>query len=152
MIQQEVDAMLRQTAVRLQQQGMDVSKLFTPDIMPKLRENSRSEASSRIIRSLSLREIGNRESLTVPSEEVNARVKELMQEFAGQDIDIKKLRTYVENEMLTEIILDWLVEHSTVELVPEGSLKAESEEVVESSPEEESLEATATEQNDTVSE
>ncbi|MBW4603215.1 MAG: trigger factor [Calothrix sp. FI2-JRJ7] len=146
MIQQEVDAMLTQTAMRLQQQGMDVRKLFTPEIMPKLRENSRGEASDRIVRSLSLREIGNRESLKITDEEVNARVSELMKEYKDQDIDEDKLRSYIENEMLTEKILDWLVERSTVELVPEGSLKAEepeaSEEVLESSQSEESSETT----------
>lgn len=144
MIQQEVDAMLTQTAMRLQQQGMDVRKLFTPEIMPKLRENSRGEASDRIVRSLSLREIGNRESLKVTDSEVNARVSELMKEYKDQDIDEDKLRSYIENEMLTEKILDWLVEHSTVELVPEGSLKTEEpealEEVLESSQSEESSE------------
>jgi trigger factor len=135
LIQQEVDAMLTQTAMRLQQQGMDIRKLFTPEIIPKLRENSRGEASERIIRSLSLREIGNRESIKVSEEEINARVSEVMQEYADQEIDHEKLRSVVENEMLTEKILDWLVEHSTVELVPEGSLKAEEPENAEESSE-----------------
>ncbi|MBF2064799.1 MAG: trigger factor [Calothrix sp. C42_A2020_038] len=141
MIQQEVDAMLTQTAVRLQQQGMDVRKLFTQDIVSKLRENSRAEASEKIVRSLTLREIGKRESLKVADEEVNTRVNELMQEYAGQDIDEDRLRTVVENDMLTEKILDWLVEHSTVELVPEGSLKVEEpEEIVDSLQSEEAQE------------
>jgi trigger factor len=131
MIQQEVDAMLTQTAMRLQQQGMDVRKLFTADIVQKLRENSRGEASDRITRSLSLREIGNRESLKVSSEEVDVRVSELMQDYNEQDIDPERLRSYVENEMLTEKILDWLVEHSNVELVPEGSLQTEEKEATE---------------------
>ncbi len=156
MIQQEVEAMLTQTAMRLQQQGMDIRKLFTPDIMPKLRENSRGEASDRIKRSLSLREIGNRESLKVSDEEINTRVNELMQEYTDQDIDPDRLRSYVENEMLTEKILDWLVEHSTVELVPEGSLKAsepdasqELEEILDSEESSEPSETTAQEPSDT---
>jgi trigger factor len=33
----------------------------------------------------------------------------------------------VEEELLTEKIMDWLEEHSTIELVPEGSLKASEE-------------------------
>ena len=33
----------------------------------------------------------------------------------------------VENELLTEKIVDWLLQHSSVELVPEGSLSSVAE-------------------------
>jgi trigger factor len=59
MIEQEVDQMLTQTAMRLSQQGLDVKKLFTQDIIPQLRERSRPEAIERLKRSLALIEIGN---------------------------------------------------------------------------------------------
>ncbi|MEH1975793.1 MAG: trigger factor [Nostoc sp.] len=123
LIEQEVDAMLTQTAMRLSQQGLDVRKLFTQDIIPQLRERSRTEAIERIKRSLSLREIGKRESIEVTPEEIAARVTELLQEYPEEkDVDEDKLRSIVENELLTEKIIDWLLEHSSVELVPEGSL------------------------------
>lgn len=144
MIQQEVDAMLTQTAMRLQQQGMDIRKLFTPDIIPKLRENSRGEATQRITRSLALREIGKRESIKVTDEEIQARVGELMTEYADQDVDPDRVQSVVENELLTEKIIDWLLEHSTVELVPEGSLK-QAEAPEESVEIEETQEAEASE-------
>lgn len=126
-VQQEIDAMLSQTAMRLQQQGLDVRKLFTADIIPKLRENSRGEATDRIKRSLALREVGKRESIEVTDEEVKNRVSELMQEYADKDIDPDRLVSAVENEMLTEKIVDWLLERTQVELVPEGSLKKAEE-------------------------
>ncbi len=123
LIEQEVDAMLTQTAIRLSQQGLDVRKLFTQDIIPQLRERSRTEAIERIKRSLSLREIGKRESIEVTTEEIAARVTELLEQYPDeQDVDEDKLRSIVENELLTEKIIDWLLEHSSVELVPEGSL------------------------------
>ncbi|MEH2060328.1 MAG: trigger factor [Nostoc sp.] len=128
LIEQEVDAMLTQTAMRLSQQGLDVRKLFTQDIIPQLRERSRTEAIERITRSLSLREIGKRESIEVTPEEIAARVTELLQEYPEeQDVDEDKLRSIVENELLTEKIIDWLLEHSSVELVPEGSLSPAEE-------------------------
>ncbi|MEH1768249.1 trigger factor [Nostoc sp.] len=134
LIEQEVDAMLTQTAIRLSQQGLDVRKLFTQDIIPQLRERSRTEAIERITRSLSLREIGKRESIEVTPEEIVARVTELLEQYPEeQDVDEDKLRSIVENELLTEKIIDWLLEHSSVELVPEGSLSpAEETEDVES--------------------
>ncbi|MDZ8088320.1 MAG: trigger factor [Nostoc sp. DedQUE12b] len=128
LIEQEVDAMLTQTAIRLSQQGLDVRKLFTQDIIPQLRERSRTEAIERIKRSLSLREIGKRESIEVTPEEIAARVTELLEQYSEeQDVDEDKLRSIVENELLTEKIIDWLLEHSSVELVPEGSLSTAEE-------------------------
>ncbi|MBN3871726.1 MAG: trigger factor [Nostoc sp.] len=134
LIEQEVDAMLTQTAMRLSQQGLDVKKLFTQDIIPQLRERSRTEAIERIKRSLSLREIGKRESIEVTPEEIAARVTELLEQYPEeQEVDEDKLRSIVENELLTEKIIDWLLEHSSVELVPEGSLSpAEETEAAES--------------------
>ncbi|MEH2418335.1 trigger factor [Nostoc sp.] len=134
LIEQEVDAMLTQTAMRLSQQGLDVKKLFTQDIIPQLRERSRTEAIERIKRSLSLREVGKRESIEVTPEEIAARVTELLEQYPEeQEVDEDKLRSIVENELLTEKIIDWLLEHSSVELVPEGSLSpAEKTEAAES--------------------
>ncbi|RCJ28267.1 trigger factor [Nostoc sp. ATCC 43529] len=128
LIEKEVDAMLTQTAIRLSQQGLDVRKLFTQDIIPQLRERSRPEAIERLKRSLSLREVGKRESIEVTPDEIAARVTELLQQYPDeQDIDEERLRSMVENELLTEKIVDWLLEHSSVELVPEGSLNQAEE-------------------------
>lgn len=127
LIEQEVDAMLTQTAVRLSQQGLDVKKLFTQDIIPQLRERSRTEAIERLKRSLGLREVSKRESIEVTPQEIQARVTELLQQYPNEDIDEERLHSVVENELLTEKIIDWLLEHSSVELVPEGSLSAASE-------------------------
>ncbi|NDJ20453.1 trigger factor [Nostoc sp. B(2019)] len=127
LIEQEVDAMLTQTAIRLSQQGLDVKKLFTQDIIPQLRERSRTEAIERLKRSLSLREISKRESIQVTPEEIQARVTELLEQYTDQDIDAERLQSVVENELLTEKIIDWLLAHSSVELVPEGSLSATEE-------------------------
>ncbi|MTJ08700.1 trigger factor [Anabaena sp. UHCC 0204] len=123
-IDQEVDAMLTQTAMKLSQQGIDVKKLFTQDIIPQLRDRSKPEAIDRLKRSLSLQEIGKRESIAVTAAEVQARVTELMVEYPDQDLDEDRLRGVVEEELLTKKIVDWLLEHSSVELVPEGSLTA----------------------------
>ncbi|BAZ30044.1 trigger factor [Cylindrospermum sp. NIES-4074] len=127
LIEQEADAMLTQTAIRLSQQGLDVRKLFTQDIIAQLRERSRPEAIERLKRSLALQEIGKRESIEVTPEEIASRATELLQQYEDQDVDEERLRSVVENELLTEKILNWLLEHSSVELVPEGSLSASEE-------------------------
>ncbi len=121
-IDQEVDAMLSQTAMKLSEQGIDVKKLFTQEIIPQLRERSKPEAIERLKRSLSLQEIGKRESIEVAAAEVEARVTELLTEYADQDLDENRLRGVVQEELLTKKIVDWLLERSSVELVAEGSL------------------------------
>lgn len=139
LIDQEVDAMLSQTAMKLSEQGIDVKKLFTQEIIPQLRDRSKPEAIERLKRTLSLQEIGKRESIEVAAAEVEARVTELLTEYADQDLDEKRLRGVVQEELLTTKIVDWLLERSSVELVAEGSLtppeepdsEAEAAEVVQ---------------------
>ncbi|WP_414566427.1 MULTISPECIES: trigger factor [unclassified Anabaena] len=148
LIDQEIDAMLTQTAMRLSQQGLDVRKLFTQDIIPQLRERSRDEAIERLKRSLGLREVGKRESIELTPDEIQARVNELLEQYADQDIDPVRVRSVVENELLTEKIVDWLLAHSTVELVPEGSLSpAEEETAAESATTEPQTEEVSAETN-----
>ena len=137
-IDQEIDAILSQTAMKLSEQGIDVKKLFTQEIIPQLRDRSKPEAIERLKRSLSLQEIGKRESIEVTAEAVQARVAELMAEYSDQDLDEARLRGVVKEELLTQKIFDWLLERSSVELVAAGSLtptevpdsEAESIEVV----------------------
>jgi trigger factor len=152
MIQQEVDAMLTQTAMRLSQQGLDIKKLFNQDTIPQLRDRSRPEAIDKLKRTLALREVGKRESIKASEEEIEARKKEIMEEYAEQDVDPDRVQEVVENELLTEKIIDWLLERSSIELVPEGSLNsqatvAEEETVEPSSLEENENDSSDEEQN-----
>lgn len=127
MVEQEIDSMLTQTAMKLTQQGLDVKKLFTREVIPQLRERSREEAIERLKRSLALQEIGNRESLIASEEEINTRIAELKKEYPEENIDSDKLREALEKEIFTDKIMGWLIAHSSVELVPEGSLKVVEE-------------------------
>ncbi|MFM6199699.1 MAG: trigger factor, partial [Dolichospermum sp.] len=128
-IDKEIDAMLTQTAMSLSEQGIDVKKLFTQEIIPQLRERSKPEAVERIKRSLSLQEIGKRESIAVTNEEVEARVTELITQYPNEDLDKNRLAGVVKEELLTKKIVDWLLERSAVELVPEGSLSSTAAEI-----------------------
>lgn len=122
LIKQEVNYMLTQTAMQFENQGMNIKQVFTPEIIQRLREQSRPEAIARIQRTMALGEVAKRESIKVESAEVEAKVKEMLQEYAGQDIDQDRLRQVVEEDLLKKKVFAWLEEHSTIELVPEGSL------------------------------
>ncbi|WP_009632548.1 trigger factor [Synechocystis sp. PCC 7509] len=140
LINQEVDAMLTQTAMQLSRQGIDVKKLFTQDIIPQLRERSRPEAIDSIKRTLALQEVAKRESIEVESAAIEARFTEVMAEFTekDKDIDQDRLREVLADELLTEKIFDWLQANATIELVEEGTL-TKPEELLEEFGEEDTL-------------
>lgn len=147
LIEQEIDAMLTQTAMQMSNQGFDIKKLFTQEMIPQLRERSREEAIDRIKRTIALGEVAKRESLSVEPAAIEAKVNELMEQYQQErDIDPERLRSYVEEDLLKEKIIKWLEEHSTLELVPEGALSSSQE---ESTPEEESGENPPTEETAT---
>jgi trigger factor len=128
LIEQEIDSMLTQTAVQMSNQGFDIKKLFTPETIPQLRQRSLPEAVDRIKRNLALKEVAKRENLTVEPAELEAKVKEVMEQYQDQDIDPERLREFVQDDLVKEKIITWLEEHSTIELVPEGTLSAAAEE------------------------
>ncbi|MBD2077472.1 trigger factor [Phormidium sp. FACHB-592] len=122
LIEREMTYLLNQTAMQLQNQGIDVKRLFNQDTIPMLKERSRPEAIDRIKRTLALGEVAKRESIKVEPNEVKAKVAELMAELGDRDIDPDRLQAVVTEDLLKEKIVDWLLERSTVELVPEGTL------------------------------
>ncbi|MBE9010014.1 trigger factor [Pseudanabaenaceae cyanobacterium LEGE 13415] len=135
MIEREVEYMVTQTAMQLQQQGIDIKRLLNKDTIPMLKERSRPDAIERIKRTLALGEVAKKESLKVEEDELNNKVQELLTELAGRDIDMDRLRSAVEEDLLKEKIMDWLISNSTIELVPEGTLKKDEPEEVEESDE-----------------
>ncbi|MGB7440582.1 MAG: trigger factor [Coleofasciculaceae cyanobacterium] len=125
MIGQEVQNILTQTAVQMESYGMDISKLFNEQTLPQLRERSRPDAIVRLKQSLALEEIAKRESLTVEPEETESKVKELMEQFAGQNADPERVKDFVKSDLLKEKAIKWLEEHATIEMVPKGTLAEE---------------------------
>jgi trigger factor len=120
MIDREVETILTQTAMQMESYGMDVRKLFNAETIPKLKENARPDAMQRLQQSLALQEIAKRESITVEKEELDAKIAEVLEQLAGQDVDQGRVREVVESDLLKEKALRWLEEHGTVELVPKA--------------------------------
>ena len=125
MIDREVQTILTQTAIQMESYGMDIRKLFNAQTLPQLRERSRPDAIVRLKQSLSLEEIAKRESLSATSEEIDAKITEVMEQLAGQDVDPQRVREVVESDLIKEKTIKWLEEHAAIELVPKGSLTPE---------------------------
>ena len=115
LIQQESRNLLEQTAAQFAQQGMDVKSLFTPDLVRNLMESSRPEAEERLRRSLALSALAESEDLKGEDGEIDAKVKEVKKQLAGErDIDPQRLRDAVIDDLLRDKLLGWLEENSTV--------------------------------------
>jgi len=128
-IRREVDYMITQTAMQLEQQGMDIKTMFTSDVINSLRNSTRLEAITRIQRTMALGEIAKKESITVEEDALQAKMAEVLEDLGGNQagIDETRLREVLEEDLLKETIFEWLEANNTVELVPEGTLAKEEE-------------------------
>jgi trigger factor len=115
LIQEEIRALIEQTAGQIAQQGMDVKKLFTPDLVRSLMDTSRPEAEQRLRRNLALRALASSESITVDSQALEARIREVSRDLNERSrVDPARLRSAVEDDLLREALLTWLEDNSSI--------------------------------------
>ncbi len=132
MIDQESNFLLRQTLMNLSEQGIDVNKMVNAELAEQFRKQAMPEAVDRLKRTLALGEIAKLESITVEDDAVEAKMKEILENTREDtnNIDMDRLRSVVEEDLLKDKIMGWLEENGTVELVPEGTLTAAAEDEV----------------------
>ena len=115
LVQQEVRNLVEQTAGQIAQQGMDVRKLFTPDLVRSLMDTSRPEAEQRLRRNLALKALAAAESIEVAAEELEAKLKEVRSGLSDTTrIDPERLRLAVADDLLREKLFAWLESHCTI--------------------------------------
>jgi trigger factor len=115
LVQQEIRNLIEQTAGQIAEQGMDVKKLFTPDLVRSLMDTSRPEAEQRLRRSLALKALADAEGISIEDEALEAKVKEISRGLSQQgNIDPQRLRQAVADDLLQEKLLDWLESNSTI--------------------------------------
>ena len=115
LVQEEIISLLEQTAGQLAQQGMDVKKLFTPQLIQSLRDTSRPEAEERLKRSLALQALAKAEQIELEAGEIEAKVKELSRGFSDSSrIDPDRLRQAVQEDLMRDKLLGWLESHATI--------------------------------------
>lgn len=133
MIERESNFLFRQTLMNLSEQGIDVNKMITPELAESFRKQAQPEAIERLKRTLALGEIAKQELIKVEDDAIDAKVGEILESTRenSKNIDLGRLRSVVEEDLLKDEIMTWLEQHCTVELVPEGTLKAAAEEDAE---------------------
>ncbi|QPN67313.1 trigger factor [Synechococcus sp. CBW1006] len=116
LVQEEIRALIEQTAGQIAQQGMDVKKLFTPDLVRSLMETSRPEAEQRLRRNLALQALAAAEAIEVAAEEIQEKLREVSRSLSDSDaIDPERLRLAVTDDLLRSKLLEWLEQNSTIE-------------------------------------
>ncbi|MBW4699460.1 MAG: trigger factor [Aphanocapsa lilacina HA4352-LM1] len=119
LVNREVQFLAEQSFRNLQQQGIDPSRIFTEENMPRVRETLRVDAENRLKRTLALAQVARAENIVVEEGQVAARIAELRSELE-EEVSEQALAEFAREEMLTEKILEWLAEHSTIELTLPG--------------------------------
>jgi len=126
MVQQETDFLVRQTLSQFSQQGLDLNKFLTQDLIDGMRKEARPNAINRLKRTLALGEVAKQEHISVTPEELQTKFDQTLADLSDPDqYDLERLREVLEEELLQDKILTWLLTVNTVELVPEGSLQPE---------------------------
>ena len=115
LIQQEIRNLIEQTAGQIAEQGMDVKKLFTPDLVRSLMDTSRPEAEQRLRRSLALKALAEAEGISVEEKALETKIKEVSRGLSQQgNIDPQRLRQVIADDLLQEQLLTWLEANSTI--------------------------------------
>jgi trigger factor len=127
LLQQELDFLVRQQANYLQERidPAMAKQLFTKELVEEMRRISQPEAVNRLRRKVALDKIAELENLTVDDAALKERVAETLEAIKDPNIDPARLAGLIHEEMKTEIAVKWLIEHSEIELVEQGSLKPE---------------------------
>ncbi|AAQ00859.1 MULTISPECIES: trigger factor [Prochlorococcus] len=133
LIDEEVRNLIEQTARNFAEQGMDIKSTFTQDLVSSLMESSRPEAEINLKKNLALNALAEAENIKVDSQALEEKIKEVNIELANQkNIDQKKLRQVVQNDLLQEKLFDWLEANNTI--LEKKPKKALNEKVKSSKP------------------
>ena len=117
LIDQEVRVIVEQTAQNFAQQGIDVKKMFTPELVKSLMESSKGEAEKKLRQKLALNALAKSEKIEVSPKEINSKLKEVEADIKvskEKNIDIDRLKEAITDDLLQEKLFDWLEENNTV--------------------------------------
>ncbi len=123
LVQEEITKLLTQTAMKMEEMGVDLAEIFNQENLPNLRKNAHPEAVERLKKILILKEIASTEAIRVEEEEIEKKNDEFKEKLKGQNIDLDKLYVTVKEQLIVEKTLDWLEEQSKIELCESGSLE-----------------------------
>ncbi len=117
LIDQEVRVIVEQTARNFEQQGIDVKKMFTQEIVKSLMESSREDAEKKVRQKLALTALATSEKIEVSQDEIQDKFKKIESELKlskDKNISPDQLKQAISDDLLQEKLFIWLEENNTV--------------------------------------
>jgi trigger factor len=127
LIEQEQRTIVNQALYQLQQQGLDISQFVTAEMVESMKARSRPEAIQEVKTELLLSEIAKAVDVQVDPQDVREKTQATLAMVDRRKVDRRKLEKVIEADLYKERTIQWLVEHSTFELVPEGTLTSQDD-------------------------
>ncbi len=102
MIETQIDSMMREFASRMQMQGLNMQQYmqFTGQTTDMMRDQLREEAENRIKSSLVLEQIVKDEGIEISEEEVDAKIREMAENYKMEFDELKKMYDEAQTETL----------------------------------------------------
>ena len=126
-VNEQITQILTQSLMQMQQSGVDMKQILTPELVSKLREETRPQAIQSLKEYLILQEIAQVEHLKVRENEIDTELRKVAEKLSDREVDFNQLREMITAQLLKEKTLGWLQEKVTVELIPEGTLSKSAE-------------------------
>ena len=115
MIRDEERLLLRETALELDQHGVDAEKLFADERVKELQPLVRSQAVEQLKYRLVLKLVAEEQNIQADDADVEAEVRVRLHRFkqGNYKVDRAKLRRLVTENLLEDKALSWLEEHNS---------------------------------------
>jgi trigger factor len=127
LINQETYHLIVKSLSSLRDQGLNVNNIaqflnqLPPETLQSLRERFQPDAEKRLCRTLALGQVVKQESIAVGRTELEVAVEDVLHSYGeeAKNIDLKRLRESVHEELLTRKVLSWLKSQTTAHWVDE---------------------------------
>ncbi|MEY2976141.1 MAG: trigger factor [Prochlorotrichaceae cyanobacterium] len=127
LIDEQCNILMQQMLNQFSQQGIDLRQLDA-SFADKLRQAVEPEAIDELKRRFGLLQLAKLEKIDVDLAAVKERMGEILSAIDNpKKVDINRLQTIAEDELMQEACMEWLLEHNTIEMVPPGTLTPEED-------------------------
>ena len=128
LISEQCTILLRQMFRELQQQGMDLREL-DDNMSTRLRHAVEPDAINELKRSFGLLQLAKLENIQVDDRAVKERMERILSAVdQPKKVDLNRLKTIAEDELVQEASMKWLLDNNTIEMVPPGTLEEDEDE------------------------
>jgi trigger factor len=127
LVDEQCNILMQQMLNQFSQQGIDLRQLDA-SFADKLRQAVEPEAIDELKKRFGLLQLAKLEKIDVDAAAVTKRMGEILSAIENpKKVDINRLQTIAEDELMQDACMEWLLEHNTIEMVPPGTLTPEED-------------------------